>query len=308
MDEFGLIDTFVSQFDVKPPPRGPGDDCAVISTEGLTCVTTDAVVENVHFTRKFPLEDVGHKALAVNLSDLAAMGARPSWFTVALGLPRDFPIKEVKQLGAGMSALARIHGAELVGGNVTRCPVLTITITINGELDGQPMLRSGAREGDAIYVSGPLGNAAAALALSPSPRGGEGFRKALLSAQRRPSPQIAFGQAARELSSACIDVSDGLAQDLSHVCKASGVGADLDSSAIPLAEPLLEFTGSRAKALRYALTGGEDYVLLLTVPNSLEFEAAMAKFSFHRIGTIRSGNGVTLDGKLMRGKLGFMHR
>jgi thiamine-monophosphate kinase len=298
VDEFGLIDTFVSQFDVKPPPRGPGDDCAVISSEGLTCVTTDAVVEGVHFTRKFALEDVGHKALAVNLSDLAAMGARPSWFTVALGLPRDFPIKEVKQLGAGMSALARVHGAELVGGNVTRCPVLTITITINGELDGQPMLRSGAREGDAIYVSGPLGNAAAGLA---------GAKK-LISAQRRPSPHVAFGQAARELSSGCIDVSDGLAQDLGHICVASGVGAELDSAAIPLSDALLDFAGSRAKALRYALTGGEDYVLLLTVPNPLEFEAAMSEFSFHRIGTVRSGTGVKLDGKLMRGKLGFKHR
>ena len=310
MDEFGLIDTFVAQFDVAPPPRGPGDDCAVLESQGLTCITTDAVVENVHFTRKFALEDVGHKALAVNLSDLAAMGARPSWFTVALGLPRNFPVKEVKQLATGMSALARVHGAELVGGNVTRSPVLTITITICGELDGQPMLRSGAREGDALYVSGPLGDASAAL--SPSPRGGEGrgegIPRRLLAAQRRPIPHLAFGHVARELCSAAIDVSDGLAQDLGHLCEASGVGAELDSSAIPMSQPLIDFAGS--KALRFALTGGEDYVLLVAVRNPAAFEGAMSRggFSFHRIGAIRAGTGVSLDGRLLRGKLGFRHR
>jgi thiamine-monophosphate kinase len=205
-----------------------------------------------------------------------------------------------------MSALARLHGAELVGGNVTRCPVLTITITVCGELDGQPMLRSGAREGDALYVSGPLGDASFSLSLRQR---GEGRGAGLTRAQRRPTPHLAFGQAARELCSAAIDVSDGLAQDLGHVCKASGVGADLDSSAIPMSKALLDLAGPK-KALRYALTGGEDYVLLVATPRATEFEAAMSKagFSFHRIGVITSGSGVRLDGKVMHGKLGFMHR
>lgn len=302
MDEFGLIDTFVSQFDVAPPPRGPGDDCAVLPKQGPSCITTDAVVEGVHFTRRtFSLEDVGHKALAVNLSDLAAMGARPTWFTVALGLPDDVSARDLKRIGAGMSALARVHRAELIGGNVTRSLQLSLTLTLSGALDGPPLLRSGARAGDALYVSGPVGDAAAAL---------RGRSWALLQAQRRPAPHLAFGQLARRHCSAGIDVSDGLAQDLSHVCRASGVGADLESDALPMSDALLDFAGSRKAALPFALRGGEDYVLLVAVRRPGPFEAAMARagFSAHRIGTLRKGSGVKLDGALLRGRLGFMHR
>ncbi len=301
MDEFGLIDTFVSRFDVAPPPRGPGDDCAVLASQGPSCVTTDAVFEGVHFTRPgFSLEEVGHKALAVNLSDLASMGARPSWFTVALGLPRGIKPGDLKKLGDGMSALARTHGAELVGGNVTRAAQLSVTVTIAGALDGPPLLRSGARAGDALYVSGPLGDAAAGLKAKSA---------ALRRAQRRPTPHLAFGQLARTLCSAAIDVSDGLAQDLGHVCRASGVSAELLSDALPLSEALLKFAGSRQAALPYALTGGEDYVLLVAVRRSEPFERAMtqAGFVFHHLGWLREGRGVKLDGVPLSGKLGFKH-
>ena len=302
MDEFGLIDTFVSQFDVAPPPRGPGDDCAVLTRQGLSCVTTDAVVEGVHFTRPaFSLEDVGHKALAVNLSDLAAMGARPSWFTVALGLPQDVTRRDVRKLGAGMSALARVHGAELVGGNVTRASQLSLTLTLGGALDGVPLLRSGARAGDALYVSGPLGDAAAALSST---------NRSLQSAQRRPTPHLAFGQLARRLCTAGIDVSDGLAQDLGHLCEAARLGAELESGAIPLSDALLDFAGSRKAALPFALRGGEDYVLLVAVRRTAPFEAAMARARLWagRIGFLQKGNGVKLDGVRLRGRLGFTHR
>lgn len=301
MDEFGLIDTFVSCFDVAPPPRGPGDDCAVLRSQGPTCVTTDAVFEGVHFTRpRFSLEDVGHKALAVNLSDLASMGARPSWFTVALGLPPGTRPADLKKLGHGMSALARTHGAELIGGNVTRASQLSVTVTIAGTLEGLPMLRSGAQAGDALYVSGPLGDAAAGLKAKSG---------ALRLAQRRPTPHLAFGQLARTLCSAAIDVSDGLAQDLGHLCKASGVGAELESSALPLSEALLRFAGSRKAALPFALTGGEDYVLLVAARRSEAFETAMTKagFVFHQLGWLREGSGIRLDGVTLRGKLGFKH-
>lgn len=301
MDEFSLIDTFVSRFDVSPAPRGPGDDCAVLPSQGPTCITTDAVFEGVHFTRPaFSLEDVGHKALAVNLSDLASMGAKPAWFTVALGLPRGTTAATLRRLGDGMSALARTHGAELIGGNVTRAAQLSVTVTIAGTLEGPPLLRSGAQAGDALYVSGPLGDAAAGLkAKSP----------ALKSAQRRPTPHLAFGQLARTLCSAAIDVSDGLAQDLGHLCRASGVSAELESSAVPMSEALLKFAGSRTAALRYALTGGEDYVLLVAVRRSEPFETAMTRagFVFHHLGWLREGNGVRLDGVPMRGKRGFTH-
>ena len=302
MDEFGLIDTFVSQFDVAPPPRGPGDDCAVVPHQGPSCVTTDAVVEGVHFTRPaFSLKDVGHKALAVNLSDLAAMGARPTWFTVALGLPEGITPRDLRQLGAGMSGLARVHHAELVGGNVTRASQLSLTLTLSGALDGAPLLRSGARAGDALYVSGPLGDAAAAL---------RSTSRSLLRAQRRPTPHLAFGQFARRRCTAGIDVSDGLAQDLGHLCQASRLGAELESDEIPLSDALLNFAGSRKAALPFALQGGEDYVLLVAVRRSALFEAAIARAGFcaHRIGFLRKGSGVKLDGVQLRGRLGFTHR
>ena len=299
MDEFGLIDTFVSQFDVAPPPRGPGDDCAVLPKQGPSCITTDAVVEGVHFTRRtFSLEDIGHKALAVNLSDLAAMGARPAWFTVALGLPDDVSARDLRRIGAGMSKLARAHGAELIGGNVTRSLQLSVTITISGSLDGPPLLRSGGTAGDVLYLSGPVGDAAAALQGRPR------------QAQRQPTPHLSFGQLARRHCSAAIDVSDGLAQDLGHVCRASGLGAELESDEIPLSDALLGFTGSRRAALPFALTGGEDYVLLVAARRPAAFEAVMARagFSVHRIGVLTKGRGVKLDGKRLRGRLGFTHR
>ncbi len=300
MDEFGLIDTFVSQFKVAPAPRGPGDDCALIARQGPSVVTTDALVEGVHFTSQFTFEDIGHKALAVNLSDLAAMGAKPTWFTVALGLPAHLTATHLKKLGRGMAALAKAHKAELVGGNVTRATQLTLTITASGALDGPPLLRSGAQAGDALYVSGPLGDAAAGL---------EGINK-LTPAQRRPTPHLAFGQLARRHCSAGIDVSDGLAQDLSHLCRGSGVAAELDSASIPLSDALLDFAGSREAALSYALTGGEDYVLLVAVRRPKAFEAAMARagFAAEHIGWLRSGAGIKLDGVPMRGRLGFKHR
>lgn len=298
MDEFGLIRVFTGEFDVAPSPRGPGDDCAVLPRQGQSCVTTDAVVEDVHFTRRtFSLEDIGHKGLAVNLSDLAAMGATPRWFTVALGLPDDVGAKELAKLGRGMSALARTHGIELIGGNVTRSKQLSLTLTLSGALTGKPMLRSGARVGDALYVSGPLGDASGGL-VHPS----------LSHAQRRPTPHVAFGQFARRFASAAIDVSDGLAQDLGNVCTASGVGADVWSEEVPLSEALLEAAGS--DALEFALRGGEDYVLLLAVPEPARFEraASRAGFEVHRLGEVTRGNGVTVDGRPLRGKPGYTHR
>lgn len=160
--EFSLIDLFLAQF---PRPRvrlGPGDDCALIAPgKGDVAVTTDAVVQDVHFSLPaFSLEDVGHKALAVNLSDLAAMGARPAWFLVAIAMPRSFGAAEVRALGRGMAKLARAHRIQLVGGNFSAARELSVTITAAGEVPrGEAMLRSGGRPGDALYVSGTLGDA-----------------------------------------------------------------------------------------------------------------------------------------------------
>jgi thiamine-monophosphate kinase len=229
------------------------------------------------------------------------MGATPSWVTVALGLPRDVTTRDVEALARGMSKLARTHRAELVGGNVTRARELSVTITAAGELKRAPLLRSGAKAGDALYVSGPLGDAAGGLHLDVP---------ALRRAQRRPAPHVAFGQLASRFASSCIDVSDGLAQDLQHLCEASGVGAELRSSALPLSDALLK--NAPREALTWALTGGEDYVLLFSVPRAkvarFEAAAARANLAAHRIGEMTRGTGVRLDGKKLKGRLGFQHR
>lgn len=297
--EFELIHRFTRYFAPPRAPRGPGDDCAVL---GRLVVTTDALVEDVHFTRAaFSFEDIGHKALAVNLSDVAAMGATPAWFTVALGLPPDVSTRDVEALARGMARLARTHHAELVGGNVTRARELSVTVTAAGTLTRAPLLRSGAKPGDGLYVSGPLGDAAGGLRFEVP---------ALRRAQRRPAPHLAFGQLASRFASACIDVSDGLAQDLQHVCDASGVGAELWSAALPISRTLLKH--APREALQLSLTGGEDYVLLLSVPAAKQarFEQAAARTNLaaHRLGVITRGAGVTLDGKKLKGALGFQHR
>ncbi|MCC6332663.1 MAG: thiamine-phosphate kinase [Myxococcales bacterium] len=312
MNEFQLIDAFVAAFHPPPPPLGPGDDCAVLPpARALTCVTTDALVEGVHFTRRtFSFEDIGHKALAVNLSDLAAMGARPRWALCALGLPDGVNATELRAVAKGMAALAKVHGVELLGGNVTRAQQLSLTLTLGGVVPPgrQPLLRSGARPGDVLYTSGFLGDAAAALHLAshrrPVPR-------ALALAQRRPSPHLAWGLAAAPFASSAVDVSDGLVQDLGHVCAASSAGAELERVALPLSPTLREAVPPPV-AQRLALSGGEDYVLLVSVParRATAFERAVAKrhLDAHRIGRISEVPGVRVDGLPFRGPGGFQHR
>lgn len=312
MNEFDLIDTFVRAFPRPPSPAGPGDDAAVLPpSRRATVVTTDAVVEGVHFTRPaFSLDDVGHKALAVNLSDVAAMGARPTWMTVALGLPDAVGARELRALARGMARLARRHGVSLVGGNVTRASELSVTVTVAGELSGPALLRSGGRAGDALYVSGPLGDAAAGLEVLAAGRAAERPFASLVRAQRRPAPHLAFAALARRFASAGLDVSDGLAQDLGHLCRASGVGAELVAAQLPRSRTLEAWAGPRWVDL--ALRGGEDYVLLIAVPAARvgAFEAAVARacLAAYRIGHLVRGGGLRLDGRVISGRLGYQHR
>jgi thiamine-monophosphate kinase len=296
--EFTLIGRFVRCFDVEAAPFGPGDDCAVVPASRVaSCVTTDTLVDGVHFTRRFSFEDIGHKALAVNLSDLAAMGARADWFTVALTVPRDVREAQLVALGRGMSKLARVHQARLIGGNFSSGTELSITITASGRLDGgRALLRSDARVGERIFVSGALGDAAGGL-LPGAPR-------SLVHAQRRPTPHLAFAHRARGLISAAIDVSDGLLQDLAHVCDASSVGAELISERLPLSDALVRFAGRRALGL--ALRGGEDYVLLFTAPH--RHAARLRALGAFEIGQVVRGAGVRVDGKAVTGAGGFTHR
>ncbi len=285
--EFSLIERFLAHFPRARVPVGPGDDCAVLApTHGALSVTTDAVVEGVHFTRAwFSPEDIGHKALAVNLSDLAAMGATPRWFLCALALPRDFPGRELRGLARGMSALAREHRIALVGGNFTSARELSITITAAGELQGPALTRGGGQPGDILYMSGTLGEARLGLIqLQAGRRRGPAILR-----QRRPIPRVALGRLASRFASAGMDVSDGLAQDLGHLCDASGVGAEVEITHLPLSPAVRAELGAEG-----ALAGGEDYELLLAIPP----ERAQA---FERACT-RRGERVTRIGRLIRGR------
>ncbi len=316
-DEFGLIAEFVKPFKKVPPPRGPGDDCAVLEpTERALCLKTDAVIEGVHFTRKtFSLEDVGHKALAVNLSDLAAAGAEPSWALCALGLPAGTTAKDVRAIGRGMASLANACGLDLVGGNVSRADVLSVTVSVGGLVpeDRVALGRGGAKPGDVLVVTGGLGEAAAGLAVLAATGGRprSSNEKKLARAQRRPEPHLAAGLVLGEYASACIDVSDGLVQDVGHLCERSKVGAALDTRRFPVSEALLSWAGSRAKAAASMLTGGEDYVLVAAVPEPrvTSLLRAMAKEALVAvpIGEVTRGAKVVVDGRPWAGKGGYRH-
>jgi len=294
LGEFDFIRRFLAHFPRARVPVGPGDDCAVLAPQrGAQCVTTDAVVEDVHFTRAaFSPEDIGHKALAVNLSDLASMGAAPRWFVCALALPRDLPVRELSGLARGMAALASAHGIALVGGNFTSARELSVTITAAGELSRAPLTRAGARPGDLLYVSGTLGDARLGLMQLR-----EGLRRgAAVRRQRRPEPRVALGRLAARYASAALDVSDGLAQDLGHLCTASGVRAELELERLPLSAAVKKALGPQG-----ALAGGEDYELLLAVPpaRGRAFERACAQggHAITRIGRFSEGRGwVSRDG------------
>ena len=265
MTEFDLIDLFT-----RAAPRegegvivGVGDDAAVLRAprgEDLV-VTVDAVVEGVHFDGRFRAEEVGWKALAVNLSDLAAMGARPLWALCALATPRGESRARLAGVGRGLGACARAQGIALAGGNVTRARDLALTVTVVGAVRrGRALLRRGARAGDAILVSGTLGDAALGCRPGAAPE--------LVRRQRRPIPRLALGRALARLAHAGLDVSDGLLQDLGHLCTASRVGATVLLDAIPLSLAYRRAVeaGADARPFDAALAGGEDYELLVAVP------------------------------------------
>ena len=264
-------------------PLGIGDDAAVIQTRpGCdTVVTTDLLVEEVDFRREIPARLLGQKALAVSLSDIAAMGARPRWSFISLGLPEEIWKSDfVDEFYEGFFALADHYSVMLAGGDVSRAPDrIVIDSMVVGEVQrGQAVKRSGAQPGDLIFVTGTLGGAAAGLRLIES--GAQvlvaGQREhelaavdALLLRQMCPEPRVGWGRVLGEerLASAMIDISDGLSSDLRHLCHESVAGALIQSSAIPLDQHAVALCGRRAlDPLLLALHGGEDFELLFTVP------------------------------------------
>ncbi len=298
MGEFELIERFFKRPAYRSP-LGVGDDCALLApAPGMQlAVSSDMLVEGRHFLAGTDPRRLGHKCLAVNLSDLAACGARPLAFTLALALP-EADAGWIEPFAQGLLALADAHGCELVGGDTTRGP-LTVCITVFGEVPaGQALLRSGARAGDELYVSGSLGDARLALEAA---RGTLTAPAPVLAAARErldaPTPRVALGLGLRGIATSAIDISDGLLGDLGHVLRQSGVGATVDADA---AASLLE-AGSAVQAERrraYALAGGDDYELAFTAPASareaVQAAASRAGTRVTRIGRIESGGGLRL--------------
>lgn len=296
MGEFDLIERFFAR-PARRSPLGSGDDCALLAPRpGMQlAVSSDMLVEGRHFFPGADAQALGHKALAVNLSDLAACGAQPLAFTLAIALPH----ADESWLGAfsrGLFALADAHECELVGGDTTRGP-LNICITVFGEVpQGQALLRSGARAGDDVYASGTIGDARVAL---DARRGSIAIAPAVLAtaAERmdRPTPRAALGQALRGIASAAIDVSDGLAGDLMHVLRKSKVGATLEAESL---RPLLACRDhvDSAKHLGFILGGGDDYELLFTAPpaqrDAVQLASSQSATRVTRIGRIDAEPGL----------------
>ena len=296
LDEFQVIDRYFTRQSNDPRVvLGIGDDAAVVKTGAATAVATDTLVAGVHFPDDLTGDAVGHRAMAVNLSDLAAMGATPRWCTLALTLP-DSNHAWLESFAQGLFALAAEHGVELVGGDTTRGP-LSVTLQVLGDIDADCMLtRGGAAVGDDIHVTGTLGDAAAGLELVSRCRSGTSEAHRMLSSRfLKPTPRVAAGIALRGLASAAIDVSDGLLADLGHLCRASGCAASVDMEGLPVSPQLRELF-PRRDAETWALTGGDDYELCFTAPPSrrrrIEQALAACETPVRRIGQLHEGRGV----------------
>ncbi|GKW07418.1 MULTISPECIES: thiamine-phosphate kinase [Pectobacterium] len=268
--EFDLIARYFNR--VRSSRRdvelGIGDDCALLTVadKQMLAVSTDTLVSGVHFLPDIDPADLGYKSLAVNLSDLAAMGADPAWLSLAITLPKSNS-QWLSAYSDSLFELLDYYGMQLVGGDTTRGP-LSLTLTIHGLVPaGRALTRRGARIGDWIYVTGSLGDSAAGLAILQNTLhvDDEETRQRLIQRHLRPQPRILQGQALRDLASSAIDLSDGLISDLQHILKASECGARINLDAIPQSD-WLRGCVDEEQALRWALSGGEDYELCFTVP------------------------------------------
>jgi len=306
MKEFELIKHFFTEQKVKRKDvlQGIGDDCAVIAcTENQhIVVTTDTLVAGVHFPLETPARAIGHKAVAVNLSDIAAMGAKPSWVSLAITLP-EVDNTWLSEFCEGVFELCEYYNVELIGGDTTQGP-LSITITAQGLIpEGKYLSRSGAKAGDWLYVTGDIGDAALALqhinnevTLEPA------FIEPIQSKLDYPKPRVLAGQALREYASSAIDISDGLLADLGHICQASNVGANIVLDALPISQ-ILRDSLFFDDAIKLALNGGDDYELLFTISedNKVGMETALtnAGIPYTCIGQINATQTIstTLNNK-----------
>jgi thiamine-monophosphate kinase len=284
---------------------GIGDDAALLELpKGSELVAAvDTVVAGRHFPEGTDARSIGHRALAVNLSDMAAMGATPAWATLALTLPR-VDAAWLEAFSAGLFELADAHGVALVGGDTTRGP-LTVSVQILGHVpQGAALRRSGAQEGDLLAVTGTLGDAGAGLAFvtAPPATGTAAAVEALIRRFEYPTPRVQFGLAARGIATAAMDLSDGLVGDLPKLARASGLAAHVAIDRLPLSDALLATVDLR-QARDWALAAGDDYELLLAVPAPryarLEEAASRLNLRLTAVGELRSGGGAawSLGGK-----------
>ncbi len=306
LGEFGLIGRIqkLATRTSSSARLGIGDDAAAVtlSASHTLLATTDALLENVHFDLSYTdLHSLGWKSAAANLSDIAAMGGIPRFCLTALGIPRWTTVEQISEFYRGFSALLKRHAAVLVGGDTTASPGgFFISVTVLGEIEPRRLVtRAGARPGDRIFVTGTLGDSAAGLELlQKNVRREAGGVRRLIQQHLRPVPRVEWGRklALAGCASAMIDVSDGLSSDLAHICEQSRVGAEVLAGRIPLSRALRSMAGRLGRPLlQYALSGGEDYELLFTVPPSRVKKLYALKLPVTEIGTITTGKIISLE-------------
>lgn len=303
--EFGLIARITARLGTSETCLiGPGDDAAVVAVpDGRVVASTDVLVEGRHFRRDWSSAlDIGHRAAAANLADVAAMGAAPTALLVALCVPADLDVRWAEELADGLAAEAAVVGAAVVGGDMSASPTLTIAVTALGDLGGRrPVTRAGARPGDVVALAGRVGYAAAGYTVLS-----RGFRtpKMLVEAYRRPQVPYRAGPAAGHAgATAMIDVSDGLIADLGHVATASRVGIDLLGAAFEIPQQMRDAANALGvDPYDWVLSGGEDHALAAAFPEDLPLPSG-----FRRIGHVVHGAGVTVDGRPYPGPGGWDH-
>ncbi|MFP6626216.1 MAG: thiamine-phosphate kinase [Deltaproteobacteria bacterium] len=307
--EFALIAAIRRLADGLPASGvavGIGDDAALVRTSGATLLSVDALIEGVHFRSAWlSPRALGRRAFRVAVSDIAAMGGKPRHALLSLAFPKTYPASAVQSLADGLLAEAAAVGVAVVGGNLSRARALAINVTISGQAAARSLTRARAKVGQAVFVTGTLGDAAAGVEQL-----GKGKRRGrLVEGYRLPPLRIDVGRAlaARPGVGAAIDVSDGLVADLAHICRASSVAIGLDTAAVPVSTALARYAGSR-EALSYALAGGDDYELAFTArPQEAAALARICKrlgCRLSRIGSVEKGrpsvfdqDGLRLDGE-----------
>ncbi|NUO99094.1 MAG: thiamine-phosphate kinase [Nonomuraea sp.] len=307
LGEFGVVNRIAARLPQgEGVMLGPGDDAAMVAApDGRVVVSTDLLIESRHFRREWSSgHDVGRKAAAQNLADIAAMGAVPTSIVVGLGIPADLPVAWLDALTDGFREECAVVGASVVGGDITRSEAVVIGVTALGDLGGRaPVKRSGARPGQVVAVAGRLGYAAAGWALLAAGAPVDDVLEEVVAAHRRPCPPYAEGPRAAALdASAMLDVSDGLVQDLGHVARASGVRLELDPEAFAVGEPVAAAAKELGQdPLEWVLTGGEDHALAAVFPPEVRLPP-----SWQVVGRVVEGEGVLVYGREM-GRGGWDH-